>query len=103
MIIEHTIYGIYEDIINAAILFLQEGYCTSYVHEACQKTSKRKMEEENSLRKKREKMEENLDKERVDLDDVNEESQQEDNSSDKDYIPEKKYGKYEFIRFWKDG
>ena len=54
------------------------------------------MEEENSLREKREEMEKNLDKDPVDLDVVSKESQGEYNSSDKDYIPVEKKGKYEF-------
>ena len=51
------------------------------------------MEEENSFRKKKQEMEKNLDKDPVDLDVVSKESQEEDNSSDKDYIPEEKKGK----------
>ena len=47
------------------------------------------MKEKNTLRKKRV-------KDPVDLDVVSEESQEEDNSSEKDYIPEEKKGKYEF-------
>ena len=48
------------------------------------------MEEENSLRKKREEMKTNVDKDPVDLDVVRKESQEEDSSSDTDYIPEQK-------------
>ena len=59
------------------------------------------MKEENSLRKKREEIEKNLDKDPVDLDVVSEESKEEENSSDKDYIPEGKKGKYEFNTFGK--
>ena len=59
------------------------------------------MEEENSLRKKREEMEKNLDKDPVDLDVVSKESQGEYNSSDKDYIPDEQKGKYEFNTFGK--
>ena len=52
------------------------------------------MKEKNTLRKKRV-------KNPVDLDVVSEESQEEDNSSEKDYIPEEKKGKYEFNTFGK--
>ena len=52
------------------------------------------MKEKNTLRKKRV-------KDPVDLDVVSEESQEEDNSSEKDYIPEEKKGKYEFNTFGK--
>ena len=48
------------------------------------------MEEENSLRKKREEMKTNVDKDPVDLDVVRKESQEKDSSSDTDYIPEQK-------------
>ena len=48
------------------------------------------MEEENSLRKKREEMKTNVDKDPVDLDVIRKESQEEDSSSDTDYIPEQK-------------
>ena len=59
------------------------------------------MGEENSFRKKKQEMEKNLDKDPVDLGVVSKESQEEDNSSDKDYIPEEKKGKYEFNTFGK--
>ena len=101
MILEYVICSIYEDIINAIIQFLQEWYYTSQVDKAWQKTWKWKMEEENSLRKKREEMEKNLDKDPVDLDVVSKESQGEYNSSDKDYIPDEQKGKYEFNTFGK--
>ena len=52
------------------------------------------MKEKNTLRKKRV-------KDPVDLDVVSEESQEEDNSSEKDDIPEEKKGKYEFNTFGK--
>ena len=48
-----------------------------------------------------EEIEKNFDKDPVDLDVVSEESQVEDNTSDKDYIPEEKKGKYEFNTFGK--
>ena len=99
MILEYVICSIYEDIINAIIQFLQEWYYTSQVDKAWQKTWKWKMEEENSLRKKGEEMEKNLDKDPVDLDVVSKESQGEYNSSDKDYIPDEQKGKYEFNTF----
>ena len=59
------------------------------------------MKEENSLRKKREEMEKNLDKDPAGLDAISEESQEEDNSSDKNYIPKEKKGKYQFNTFGK--
>ena len=88
--------------INAVILFLYERYCIDKGYRyAWQKTSKRRMEEENSLRNKRKEMKKNLDEEPVDLDVVSEESQEKDNSSEKDYIPEKKKGKYGLNTFGK--
>ena len=59
------------------------------------------MGEENSLRKKREEMEKNLDKDPVDFDVVSKESQEEGNGSDKKYIPEEKKEKYDFNTFGK--
>ena len=55
----------------------------------------------NSLRKKREKMEKNLDKNPVDLDVTSQERQEEGNSSNKDCIPKEKKGKYQFNNFGK--
>ena len=59
------------------------------------------MEKENSLRGKREKKGNNLDKDPVDLDVVSKEREGEDNRSDKYSIPEEKKGKYEFNTFGK--
>ena len=60
-----------------------------------------KVADENSLMKKREEIENNLDKDPVNLDVVSKESQEEDNSSDKDCILYKKKAKYEFNTFGK--
>ena len=46
-------------------------------------------------------MEKNLDKNPVDLDVISKERQEEDNSSNKDYIPKEKKGKYQFNNFGK--
>ena len=61
MILEYIMCSIYEDIVNAVILFSLEGYFTSQVDKAWQKTLTRKMEEEKSLRKKRKEMEKKMD------------------------------------------
>ena len=59
------------------------------------------MEEDNSLSLNWEEIEKNLDKDPVDFDVTSEESQEEDNSSDRDDIPKEKKGKYGWSTFGK--
>ena len=101
MILEYIICSIYEDITNGVILFkgillfcLRKGIVLHNLIKLGRKHQNKRWKKRILWEKKRV-------KDPVDLDVVSEESQEEDNSSEKDYIPEEKKGKYEFNTFGK--